>query len=60
MGFFSVFNSDAIKSAKIIKGIGEPEYGGRLSSVLDISMKDGSLKNYSAYGGIGLIFKTYS
>lgn len=55
MGFFSVFNSDAIKSAKIIKGIGGPEYGGRLSSVLDISMKDGSLKNYSVYGGIGLI-----
>ncbi|MBK8944652.1 MAG: TonB-dependent receptor [Ignavibacteriae bacterium] len=55
MGFFSVFNSDAIKSAKIIKGISGPEYGGRLSSVLDISMKDGSTKNYSAYGGIGLI-----
>ncbi|MBK7104823.1 MAG: TonB-dependent receptor [Ignavibacteriae bacterium] len=55
MGFFSVFNSDAIKSAKIIKGISGPEYGGRLSSVLDISMKDGSNKQYSAYGGIGLI-----
>ncbi len=55
MGFFSVFNSDAIKNAKIIKGISGPEYGGRLSSVLDISMKDGSTKNYSAYGGIGLI-----
>lgn len=55
LGFFSVFNSDAIKNAKIIKGISEPEYGGRLSSVLDISMKDGSTKNFSAYGGIGLI-----
>ncbi|MCB9208227.1 MAG: TonB-dependent receptor [Ignavibacteriales bacterium] len=55
LGFFSVFNSDAIKSAKIIKGISEPEYGGRLSSVLDISMKDGSSKNYTAYGGVGLI-----
>lgn len=55
MGFFSVFNSDAIKSAKIIKGNSPPEYGGRLSSVLDINMKDGSNKNYSAYGGIGLI-----
>ena len=55
MGFFSVFNSDAIKSAKILKGISSPEYGGRLSSVLDITMKDGSNKEYSAYGGIGLI-----
>jgi hypothetical protein len=55
LGFFSVFNSDAIKNAKIIKGISEPEYGGRLSSVLDITMKDGSTKNYSAYGGVGLI-----
>ena len=55
LGFFSVFNSDAIKSAKIIKGISGSEYGGRLSSVLDISMKDGSNKQYSAYGGIGLI-----
>ena len=55
LGFFSVFNSDAIKNIKMIKGISESEYGGRLSSVLDINMKDGSNKNYSAYGGIGLI-----
>ena len=55
LGFFSIFNSDAIKNAKIIKGISGAEYGGRLSSVLDITMKDGSNKDYSAYGGIGLI-----
>lgn len=55
LGFFSVFNSDAIKSAKIIKGNSPPEYGGRLSSVLDISMKDGNSKKISANGGIGLI-----
>jgi len=55
LGFFSVFNSDAIKNAKIIKGISGSEYGGRLSSVLDINMKDGSNKKYSFYGGIGLI-----
>lgn len=55
LGFFSVFNSDAIKSAKIIKGISQPEYGGRLSSVLDISMKDGSNRHFEVYGGIGLI-----
>jgi len=55
LGFFSVFNSDAIKNAKIIKGISGPEYGGRLSSVLDIAMKDGNNKDYTFYGGLGLI-----
>jgi carboxypeptidase-like protein/TonB-dependent receptor-like protein len=55
MGFFSVFNSDAINSAKLIKGGGPPEYGGRLSSVLDIKMKEGNRKNFSTTGGIGLI-----
>ena len=55
LGFFSVFNSDAIKNAKIIKGIAGAEYGGRLSSVLDITMKDGSNKDLSFYGGLGLI-----
>ncbi len=55
LGFFSVFNSEAIKNVKLVKGINEPEYGGRLSSVLDITMKDGSNKKYSVYGGIGLI-----
>lgn len=55
LGFFSVFNSDAIKNAKILKGISGPEYGGRLSSVFDIAMKDGSNRDFSTYGGIGLI-----
>ncbi len=55
MGLFSVFNSDAINSAKLIKGGGPPEYGGRLSSVFDIKMKEGNRKNYSSSGGIGLI-----
>lgn len=55
LGFFSVFNSDAIKNAKIIKGIAGPEYGGRLSSVLDIAMKDGGNQDFSFYGGLGLI-----
>ncbi len=55
MGFFSVFNSDAINSAKLIKGGGPPEYGGRLSSVLDIKMKEGNRKNFSMSGGIGAI-----
>ena len=55
LGFFSVFNSDAIKDVTIYKGTMPAEYGGRLSSVLDISMNDGNTKNYEANGGIGLI-----
>lgn len=55
LGFFSVFNSDAIKDVKMIKGGMPAEYGGRLSSVLDIVMKDGNSKKYEASGGIGLI-----
>lgn len=55
MGFFSVFNSDAINSAKLIKGGGPPEYGGRLSSVLDIKMMEGNRKKFSMSGGLGAI-----
>lgn len=55
MGFFSVFNSDAIKDVKIIKGSAPAQYGGRLSSLLDITMNDGNNKSYHANGGIGII-----
>ena len=54
-GFFSVFNSDAINNMDLIKGTMPANYGGRLSSVLDINMKDGNNKKYGATGGIGLI-----
>jgi hypothetical protein len=54
-GFFSVFNSDAIKDVTLIKGGMPANYGGRLSSVVDVSMKDGNMKEYHAEGGIGLI-----
>ena len=54
-GFFSVFNADAIKDVNIIKGGMPAQYGGRLSSVLDISMKDGNNKKYQVDGGIGLL-----
>jgi len=54
-GFFSVFNSDAIKDVTLIKGGAPANYGGRLSSVVDVSMKDGNQKEYHAEGGIGLI-----
>jgi hypothetical protein len=55
MGFFSVFNSDAIKDISVFKGNEPAEYGGRLSSVLDVKMNDGSDKKYGVSGGIGLI-----
>lgn len=55
MGFFSVFNGDAVKSMNLIKGGMPAQYGGRLASVLDISMKEGNNKTYHAEGGIGLI-----
>jgi hypothetical protein len=54
-GFFSVFNGDAIKDVKLYKGGIPSEFGGRLSSVLDIRMNEGSTKRYSAKGGIGLL-----
>lgn len=54
-GFFSIFNPDAIKAASLIKGGMPAQYGGRLSSVLDVSMKDGNNQNFVAEGGIGLI-----
>jgi hypothetical protein len=55
LGFFSTFNSDALKDASIIKGNSPAQYGGRLSSVMDVKMKDGNNKDYNVNGGIGLI-----
>jgi hypothetical protein len=55
LGFFSVFNGDAVKSINLIKGGMPAQYGGRLASVLDISMKEGNNKQFHAQGGIGLI-----
>lgn len=54
-GFFSVFNSDAIKSVELIKGGFPARYGGRLSSVIDLNMKDGNREKLHGEGGIGLI-----
>jgi hypothetical protein len=55
LGFFSTFNSDAIKDATLIKGNAPAMYGGRLSSVLDVKMKEGNSKDYVVNGGLGLI-----
>lgn len=54
-GFFSVFNADAINSVKLIKGGFPSRYGGRLSSVIDIKMKEGNMKEFHGEGSIGLI-----
>ena len=54
-GFFSVFNSDAIKDLKLSKGGIPARFGGRLSSVLDIYQKEGNKEDYKYSGGIGLI-----
>jgi len=54
-GFFSIFNADIIKDVDLIKGGMPANYGGRLSSVLDITMKDGNNQEFQANGGIGLI-----
>jgi len=54
-GFFSVFNADAVKNIELIKGGMPANYGGRTSSVLDITMKEGNDKEFHGRGGIGLI-----
>lgn len=54
-GFFSVFNSDAIKSVNLIKGSMPASYGGRLSSVLEVNMNEGNNKKFKVTGGLGLI-----
>ncbi len=59
-GFFSVFNADAIKDMEIYKGGMPSEYGGRISSVLDISMKNGNMKEFQAEGGIGTIASRFT
>ncbi len=55
MGFFSVFNNDAINSVKIYKGDIPAMAGGRLASLLDVRMKDGNNKHFAASGGIGIL-----
>jgi hypothetical protein len=55
LGFFSTFNSDAIKDVSVYKGGMPAQYGGRLSSVLDMKMNDGNNQDYAVSGGLGLI-----
>jgi hypothetical protein len=55
LGFFSTFNSDAIKDMILYKGTAPAKYGGRISSVMDIRMKDGNNQQFGVNGGVGLI-----
>ncbi len=55
LGFFSVFNNDAVKEVKLYKGDMPPRFGGRLSSVLDIQQREGNMKDFAGRGGIGTI-----
>ena len=59
-GFFSVFNPDAVKDVKLIKGGIPAMYGGRISSILDVRLKEGNSKKTEVNGGIGLIFSRLS
>ncbi len=60
LGFFSVFNPDAVKNLVMYKGAFPAEYGGRTSSVLDIRMKEGNNQKLAVNGGIGTIFSRLS
>lgn len=59
-GFFSVFNPDAVKDVKLYKGGIPSRYGGRLSSILDVRMKEGNKKQLEINGGVGTIFSRLS
>lgn len=55
LSFFSVFNPEALKNVTVYKGLYPPEYGGRVSSVIDIKMREGNKKKFTVSGGSGII-----
>ncbi len=59
-GFFSTFNPDAINNVNLIKGGFPARYGGRISSVLDISMKEGNMKEYHGEASVGIVAARFS
>jgi len=59
-GFFSVFNADAIKDVELIKGGFPARYGGRLSSVIDVRMKDGNLQEHHGTATLGLVWSKFA
>ncbi|MBX2967633.1 MAG: TonB-dependent receptor [Cyclobacteriaceae bacterium] len=59
-GFFSTVNTDIVKDVALYKGGMPAQYGGRISSVLDIKLKDGNLKEFTGSGGVGTISSKFS
>jgi outer membrane receptor for ferrienterochelin and colicin len=59
-GFFSVFNGDALKSVELVKGGFPARYGGRLSSVIDLSMKEGNNQRYTGEVGVGILSSRFT
>lgn len=59
-GFFSIFNPDAVKEVKLLKGGIPARFGGRASSLLDVRMSDGNYKKLAVDGGVGLVFSRLS
>ncbi|MFM2208079.1 MAG: hypothetical protein RL213_2054 [Bacteroidota bacterium] len=59
-GFFSVFNADAVQNVTLTKGGMPANYGGRLASVLDIQLKEGNYRDYSAEGGLGVVSSRFT
>ncbi len=59
-GFFSVFNGDALKSVELVKGGFPARYGGRLSSVIDLTMKEGNNKRYTGEIGVGVLSSRFT
>jgi outer membrane receptor for ferrienterochelin and colicin len=59
-GLFSIFNADAVNNVEVLKSGFPASYGGRLSSVIDVHMKEGDKYNYHGEGGLGLIFSKFS
>ncbi len=54
-GFFSSFNADVVRDVTLYKGGGPPNYGGRVSSILNVSLRNGNLKEFHGQGGVGLV-----
>ena len=59
-GFFSVFNTDAVRNVEVYKSGMPAYYGGRLSSIIDVTQKEGNMKRYEFDGGIGLLFSKFT
>ncbi|MCR5696513.1 MAG: TonB-dependent receptor [Marinilabiliaceae bacterium] len=58
MGMFSVFNAEAVNSAQLYKGAFPARYGGRMSSVFDVKLREGDMQKFDGYANLGLLAST--